>query len=242
MQLHGPLRELRSHSSHSTAAPSVPEAWEGKYVGLLLEFQLYNALASSRVSSNLLLSVVSGTQKVNEVTRKFKIIKLLDDLESLHVEQIPARWVAGSQPYEAGFQKLCAEQMLVFQQKAAKSAQHLMMVEELFKRHAQIRGETKKMQKTKQKEKQNVESAISAWQSWKAASATTATSVPNTAVQPVAQETLSAAYQGIYPWSHTEGEGRKFTTFFGRTQKPILTASSFKIEIHSHKAFPNSPF
>ena len=204
MQLQGALREA---GSCSTADTGVPEAWQGRYVGLLLEHELYNTLASSRVSSKLLLSVVSGTQKLNEVTRKFKIEKLLDDIERLHVEQIPARWEAGSQPYEAGFQQLCAEQMTALQRKAARSVQHLMLVEELFKRHAQIRGETKKMQRTKQREKQNVESAISAWQEWKAASA------PNIVVPPITQETLSAAYQGTYPWSHTGREGREYIIY-----------------------------
>ena len=200
MQIQQGLDEARGMTERGGTQTAEPD-WRGQYVGLLLELEHCNSIESSRISPALLFSVVSGTQKMHDVTRKLKIERLISNLEDAHADEIDTRWEQGSQAFETGFQILCAAQMATFQSKAAKSAQHLMLVEELFRRHSGMRTDTKKLLRIKQHQRNLVDSAIKGWHAWQVASQ------PDSPATAITAEVSKAAYTGTYPWSHAEHEG-----------------------------------
>jgi len=179
---------------------------DARYVGLLLELdQLEKSSGSSdrapRVGAHLLTATVSRTDRLNQVNRKLKVLKLIADIEVLDGRE---RWrlQPTSAEFESAFGILCQHQMERLQRKTAKEVQTLMLTIALRDKQRNVgRGASKKLISARIAQGKKVEVAMEAWDEWRRAS--TSEVVPFKDLKDLIQD----ARKGIYPWEGTANEG-----------------------------------
>lgn len=183
------------------AADSMLE-WPARYVELLLEQSAARKDASNRVSPDMITFSVAGSTRMSSVNKKLKVENEVFHLEREH--SIDPTWQPGSPMYEDGLSKLRQHKMQGIQRDICELAQHLLIVEETFKRQATYRGDTKRLLQVKQRQKKKIQAALCFWAHWNAISSGATGEIPQQPVTEVSPEMVNAACRGHYPWQQDD--------------------------------------
>ena len=191
-------------------AESPCPTWQGHYVALLLELDLMEKAESSRLSPRFVSGSLTGTIRLDRLTRKLKTQRQLLDYEGQH--EIAERWKPGEADFEDGFLELCEHHMSLVQHRIATLVQEYLLLEELFGRVQNRRGDTKRLMKSKQRQKSKITTAAQQWLDWKSA-------IPGSEAegQPSISTLLPSILRAEYPWHADFHEGTKHAHFFVRT-------------------------
>lgn len=195
------LEAVSQEAPQQTEENSPCPTWQGDYVALLLELDLIEKAESSRLSPRFVSGSLTGTIRLDKVTRKLKIQNLLRNYEDQH--EIAERWQSGVASFEGGFRDLCNHQMALVERKIATLVQEYLLLEELFGRVQNRRGDTKRLMKSKQRQRTKITSAAQLWLDWKSA---TAGNEDNNAQSNISA-LLPAILRAEYPWQADFHEG-----------------------------------
>lgn len=181
-------------------------SWQGNYVALLLELDLFERASGGRLSPRIVSGSLSGTIRLDRINRKYKILRLLEELESQ--QHVMERWCPSEEAFEQGFGDLCTYHVELAQHKVITLVQEYLLLEELFGRVQNRRGDTKRLIKGKQRQKSKVSTAVQHWHDWKSALAGIASTDCPAHIQ---QNVLRAEY----PWRADTNAG---TNVFSKSQ------------------------
>ena len=201
------LSQAMTESDHRSTAPEPTAAdmpWEATYVSHLLALSALQNQEEIRVRPELLSFSMAGVACLADVTKKLKIEADIKRIET--ARGIQARWQSGQPRFEAAMAGLCSIQLHTAERKASQLIQELLLDEELFKRIATRRTETKKLQSVKENQQKKVKAAIQYWAKWK--------SLQRSLEQPGTQQEveltprmITDAYAGIVPWTEETNAG-----------------------------------
>lgn len=186
----------RETGSVQAVEPDLP--WQAAYVEKLLEVEAMETL-TSRVSIALLHATATTVSRLSAVTAK---IKLELEIQRLEVKMgIEQTWKEGGEEFEAAFRALCRHKRLQLQKKIAELVQYLLGIEAIFEMISTRRGDTKKLQRNKEGQRQKIRVAGQQWFDWGQLHDGLQLGVK------LPSHYESGMLQGQYPWQSDKAEG-----------------------------------